>query len=193
MIKEYSIVIAGVGGQGGLTLSRIIAHASISSGLSVKIGETLGMSQRGGSVQSYVKIGRNVWSPLVKNGSANALIGMEPLETVRALRYIGPQTIIVLDPEPIPTIYNLVGIEKYPEVEKLLEILKNKTSRLHIVEARREAEKINARMSSNILLLGKLISIERVLPIEKIEEAIKIVLGAKAEKAIEAFRLGLKL
>lgn len=193
MLDRYSIVIAGVGGQGGLTLSRIIATAALFSGLEVGTGETLGMAQRGGSVQSYIKIGRSIYSPLIKKGSASALIGLEPLEAARASSYVGPSTKVVLDPEPTPTIFNLTGRENYPPIEELLTILKNKTSNLYIVLARREAEKINAKRSANMILLGKLVSIDNLLSVEKIEEAIEVVLGDKAEKAIEAFRHGMKL
>ncbi|MEN2974322.1 MAG: indolepyruvate oxidoreductase subunit beta [Candidatus Caldarchaeales archaeon] len=192
-ISEYSIVIAGVGGQGGLTLSRIIATAAAYSGLNVRTGETLGMAQRGGSVQSYVKIGRRVYSPLIKKGSADALIGLEPLEAARASPYVGPDTKIVLDPEPVPTIFHIVGRENYPPVEELIEILREKTRNIHIVLARREAEKINAKQSANMILLGKLISIDSILSADKIEEAVRIVLRKNAHKAIEAFRKGMVL
>lgn len=193
MYEEYSIVIASVGGQGGLTLSRIMATAATLSGLSAKTGETLGMAQRGGSVQSYIKIGKNVRSPLVRKGCANALIGLEPLEAVRAINYVGPQTRIVLDPEPVPTIFNLVGKEDYPKIDELLRKLNEKTRYLYIVQARREAEMLNARPSANMILLGKLVSLDAFLPSEKIEEAIRIVLGKRAEKAITAYKRGATL
>jgi len=193
MYSEYSIVIAGVGGQGGLTLSRVIATAATLSGLSVKTGETLGMAQRGGSVQSYLKIGRITRSPLIKKGCADALIGLEPLEAVRALKYIGSHTKIVLDPNPIPTIFNLVGKEDYPRIEELLRRLEERTRHLYIVQARRESEMLNARKSANMILLGKLVSLDAFLPSEKIEEAIRIVLGGRAEKAVAAFRRGMNL
>ncbi|MEM1583646.1 MAG: indolepyruvate oxidoreductase subunit beta [Nitrososphaerota archaeon] len=193
MMNEYSIVIAGVGGQGGLTLSRIIATAATLSGLSVKTGETLGMAQRGGSVQSYIKIGKKVRSPLIRKDSADALIGLEPLEAVRALRYIGPQTKIILDPEPVPTIFNLVGREDYPKIEDLLGKLMEKTRHLYIVQARREAEALNSRPSANMILLGKLFSINAFLPSDKIEEAIRLVLRRKADKAIAAYKRGATL
>lgn len=193
MYIEYSIVIAGVGGQGGLTLSRVIATAATLSGLSIKTGETLGMAQRGGSVQSYLKIGKVIRSPLIKKGCADALIGLEPLEAVRASSYVGSHTKIVLDPGPVPTIFNLVGKEDYPSIEELLRILKEKTNQVYIIQARREAEKLNARQSANMILLGKLISLDAFLQSEKIEEAIRKVLGEKAGKAIAAFRIGMNL
>lgn len=193
MYDEYSIVIAGVGGQGGLTLSRVIATAAALSGLSVKTGETLGMAQRGGSVQSYVKLGRVIRSPMIKRKNANALIGLEPLEAVRAINYVGSDTKVVLDPDPIPTIFNLVGREKYPEIRELLRMIEERTKLLYIVHARRESDKLNAGKSANMILLGKLISIDPFLPPERIEEAIRIVLGGKAEKAVTAFRIGATL
>lgn len=193
MYGEYSIVIAGVGGQGGLTLSRVIATAAALSGLSVKTGETLGMAQRGGSVQSYVKLGRNIRSPMIKRKNADALIGLEPLEAVRAIEYVSAHTKVVLDPDPIPTIFNLVGMERYPEIRELLKKIEEETKYLYVVHARRESEKLNARQSANMVLLGKLTSLDSFLPSEKIEEAIRIVLGGRAEKALIAFRIGATL
>lgn len=192
-MEKYCLVIAGVGGQGGLTLSRVVATAAVLSGLSARTGETLGMSQRGGSVQSYVKIGRRVRNPLIMRGSADALIGLEPLEAVRASHYVGPRSKVVVDPDPVPTIFNLVGKEEPKKVEELLGMLREKTENVYLVQARREAEKMGSRASANMILLGKLISLEEFLPREKVEQAIREVLRDRAPKAIEAFRRGMQL
>jgi len=83
-----NILIASVGGQGGLTLSRIIAEASVIQGLSVRTGETLGMAQRFGSVLSFVRVGERVLSPIFGRGEADYLLGLELVETLRAIEYL---------------------------------------------------------------------------------------------------------
>ncbi|MEM4775425.1 MAG: 2-oxoacid:acceptor oxidoreductase family protein, partial [Sulfolobales archaeon] len=81
MVKTVNIAIASVGGQGGLTLSRVLAVAAVLDGLSVRTGETLGMAQRYGSVVSYVRIGTRVLSPTFSDGEGDYLLGLELLET----------------------------------------------------------------------------------------------------------------
>lgn len=193
MGRRFSLVIAGVGGQGGLTLSRVIASAAVKRGMSVRTGETLGMSQRGGSVQSYVKLGEHVVSPLIERGGADALIGLEPLEAARASPYLSKSTLAVLDPTPRPTIFHLTGREKYPDVRELLSFLESRVGSLHLVEARREAEKLGAPRSANMILLGKLLALKEFLPLDAVEEAVEEVLGRRAEGALKALKRGLEL
>ena len=83
MTKEYNILISSVGGQGGITLARILSNAALTQGLNVRIGETLGMAQRGGAVQSHVRVGTSVYGALIRRGGADVLIALEPSEAVR--------------------------------------------------------------------------------------------------------------
>lgn len=184
-----NLVIAGVGGQGGLSLSRIMAIAAVRSGLKARTGETLGMAQRGGSVFSFVRFGHDVMGPLIEDGSADYLIGLEPLETARALRYAGTKTVAIVDPTPRPTIFNITGREPYPNVEVLLNYIKGRIKRLHLVKAREIAKEMGAPRSANMVMLAKYLKIDPVLDQEKVEEAITEVLGMKkAEKAKGVFR-----
>ncbi len=184
-----NLVIAGVGGQGGLSLSRIMAVAAVRSGLKARTGETLGMAQRGGSVFSFVRFGHDVMGPLIEEGSADYLIGLEPLETARALKYAGPRTVVIVDPTPRPTIFNITDREPYPNVEDLLDLIKRRVNGLHLVKAREMARGMGAPRSANVVMLAKYLKIDPVLDPERVEEAIVEVLGIKkAEKAREVFR-----
>lgn len=184
-----NIVIAGVGGQGGLSLSRIIAVAAVRSGLRARTGETLGMAQRGGSVFSFVRFGHDVMGPLIEDGSADYLIGLEPLEAARALRYVGSETIAIIDPTPRPTIFNITDREPYPNVEDLLNLIKERVKGLHLVKAREIAKEMGNPRSANVVMLAKYLRLDPVLDPEKVDEAIVEVLGLKkAKSAREIFR-----
>lgn len=185
-------MIAGVGGQGGLSLSRIIAIAAVRAGYRARTGETLGMAQRGGSVFSYVRFGEEVLGPLIEDGMADALLGLEPLEAARAQRYVGSQTIAIIDPMPRPTIFHITGKEDYPSIEQLLEVIKRRTKKVHLLHARELAKELGSARSANLVLLAKLLKLDPVLEPRYIKEAIGEVLGRKAAKAIEIFERALE-
>lgn len=94
---ETSIVIVGVGGQGVLTLARWLGEAAMAEGYDVRIAEVHGMSQRGGSVEVHVRIGREVYAPIVEEGGADFVIALEALEALRAYRYLKPNGILVVN------------------------------------------------------------------------------------------------
>lgn len=96
-----NLVLAGVGGQGTILASRILARAALLGGLAVRTAETIGMAQRGGSVVSHIRIGGLARSPLVPRGSADAIIGFEPAEAVRALPYLGPGGTVIVSARAI--------------------------------------------------------------------------------------------
>lgn len=187
---KRNIVIAGVGGQGGLTLSRIIAVAAVRSGLSARTGETLGMAQRGGSVFSFVRFGHGVMGPLIEDGSADYIMGLEPLEAARALKYAGSKTVAVVDPTPKFTIFNITGREPYPNVEDLLSLIKGRVKELHLVKATEIAKGMGSPRSANIVMLAKYLKLDPVLDPGIVEEAILEVLGLeKAKGARDIFRM----
>lgn len=97
--QTKNILLCGVGGQGTVLASKLIAYAAMKQGLAVRTSETIGMAQRGGCVVSHVRIGRMIDSPLVPRGSADLLLGFEPGETVRCLPYLRQGgTVIVSSP-----------------------------------------------------------------------------------------------
>ncbi|RLG88632.1 MAG: indolepyruvate oxidoreductase subunit beta [Thermoprotei archaeon] len=201
MVKEYNVIIAGVGGQGGLTLSRVIAEAAFISGYEVRTGETLGMSQRYGSVVSYVRFGTEVKSPLPTYGSANALIGLEPLEAVRVLRYLNKEvTIGVVNAEPIPPVLSALSVVKkwgsytYPDVNELINIIRSNVKELYVVKGYEILKRFKASRSLNILLLGVYAAHpSNPLSSKAYEEAIKRVLRRDVELNLKVFNEGLRI
>jgi len=113
-VKVFNILISGVGGQGVLLTSKIIAEAALLAGLDVKQSEVHGMAQRGGSVLSQVRIGEKVYSPIVSEGEADLLIGFEPLETARYLHFLKADSWVIYNTRTIGTIGVSIATEKYP-------------------------------------------------------------------------------
>ena len=118
-----SIMIVGVGGQGTLLASRILGEAIVSEGFDVKVSEVHGMSQRGGSVVTYVKFGDKVSSPIVEKGEADLLLCFEQLEAARWLSYLKPDGKMIVNTQQIAPMTVVIGDKEYPEgiIEKLKE------------------------------------------------------------------------
>ncbi len=189
-IKEFNIVIASVGGQGGLTLSRVIGYAALLKGLSVRIGETLGMSQRGGVVQSYVRFGNTIKSPLIPYGGANVILGLEPIETLRAARiYANKNTLIILNTEPIHTVTTLVGKETYPSINGIISELKMYSDKLYAFNATNKARSKGLPVATNIVVLAAFAtSSYNPLDLESYIEGIKKFIRRRVEDNINLFK-----
>lgn len=149
---EFNLIITGVGGQGGLTLSRIVGNAAIKEGYNVRIGETLGMSQRYGSVLSYLRFGEEVYSPLIEEGEADLMLALEPVEALRNARFLSKKSAAIINAYPIHTATTLVGKEKYPELDEIKEAI-GEICPVHMMNFQREADKINPR-TLGVLMLG---------------------------------------
>jgi indolepyruvate ferredoxin oxidoreductase beta subunit len=187
---KYSLVIAGVGGQGGLTLSRILADAAVRTGHSVRTGETLGMAQRGGSVLSFIRIGQHVRSPLLSPGTADALIGLEVVEAVRASPFLMQGGLTLVDPIMKATLTTLTQREKYPELGFLMEKLKESGGDVHVVHACAESSKLGFPESANTMMLGAFCACTDILPVDAVRESVVEVLGPRCEKPLKAFKRG---
>ncbi len=149
-----NIVVAGVGGQGILLTSNILAQVAFEHGYEVKKSEVHGMAQRGGSVVSEVRFGRKVYSPLIKKGEADFLLGMEKLETLRFIPYLKPEGLIIVNNLEIPPLGVTLGEEKYPD--NIYTLLKKRTSRIIKVNALQIASKVGNLKTMNVVLLGVL-------------------------------------
>ena len=187
-MNEYNIVIASVGGQGGLTLSRIIGQAALLKGYHVRIGETLGMSQRGGIVQSYVRIGDTVESPIVGEGEANAILGLEPVEALRAARrYANNNTLIIVNTEPIHTITTIAGREKYPPLLDILDELRTISQNMIAINATEYAKNKGLPYSTNVVVLAVFASKTNIMEPEYYIKGIKTFVRRLTKENIELF------
>lgn len=149
MKRVYNIAIVGVGGQGLLTLGSILGESAIHAGLDVAVAEVHGMSQRGGSVIVYVRIGEEP-SPLIPIGEADLMISMELLEAARYTQYLNKNSILVTNDFIWPP-----PLAKYPSRETIITALREKIPELYIYDANKVSSEITGSIiSANIALLG---------------------------------------
>ena len=187
---KKDIILAGVGGQGILTIATIIGDAATAAGLNLKQAEVHGMSQRGGDVQSNLRLSTEpIHSDLIKQGAADLIISMEPMEALRYLPYLNKEGWVVTSSHPFKNIPN------YPEEESLMQELNNlpKVAALPIEDVAKEN---NLPKSANVVLLGMAAKYIEILTPEQLRESIARVFASKGEKIVEAnqlaFDLGLK-
>jgi indolepyruvate ferredoxin oxidoreductase beta subunit len=193
-MKEFNIVLAGVGGQGILLAAEVLGTAAVKEGLNVRVGEIHGMAQRGGAVVSTVRIGENVLSPLILEGNADIILGFEPLEALRNIKYASEKTLVIVGDEMIPPPGLTLKGESYPPMEEILGKLKLFSKNVMVVEALKLAREAGSVLVQNAVLLGALLATGR-LPIKKksLIEALKELVPAKyAEMNVKAFELGYK-
>ena len=144
-------MIVGVGGQGTLLTSRILGGLMSDAGYDVKISEVHGMAQRGGSVVTYVRYGKNVHEPIVEEGQADVLIAFERLEAARYAHFLKKDGVLVLNDERIDPMPVVTGAAQYPEnIKEELE----KEYTVHSVDAMAEAKKIGNPRVFNLVVLG---------------------------------------
>jgi len=133
-MKEFNLVLAGVGGQGVLLAAEILGTAAVKEGLNVRVGEIHGMAQRGGATVSTVRIGEKVFSPFVLNGQANFILGFEPLETLRNIKYASEKTLVIMGDEKIPPPELTLKNMDYPQMKEILKKIKRFSKNITLVE-----------------------------------------------------------
>ncbi len=153
-MKAVNVMIVGVGGQGTLLASKVLGQALLTTGLEVRMSEVHGMSQRGGSVVTYVKCGENVYSPVIGAGEADFILSFEKLETARYLSCLKKSGRIVtnvgeIDPMPV-----IIGSAEYPH--EILEDLKAEGVQIDELDALSLAVEAGTPKAVNIVLLGRL-------------------------------------
>ncbi len=159
-----NVIICGVGGQGNILASELLASALVEKGYYTTVGETYGASQRGGSVMSHVRISaRKQYSALIPRGEADIIIGFEPIETLRVARDFGNKdTRVVFDPRPNYPLGVLIGEAVYPEIEAIANELRYLCGSVQILEATRLAQEAGNAQAANILLMGALTAMPEI-------------------------------
>lgn len=152
---KNNIVLTGVGGQGIVTAANILGKAAIKAKQKCYVSEVHGMAQRGGSVVCTVRIGDDVYGPLIENGTADAIISTEPIEALRYINYSNDKTRIIIDINPVIPFTVSVGNEKYPDLEKVYSEI-SKFGKLYKIDANNIAIESGNIITKNIVLLGAL-------------------------------------
>jgi len=188
-----NLIITGVGGQGNVVASQIVASAGIKEGLYVTVGETYGASQRGGPVMSHLRFSARVqYGSLIPEGQADIVVGLEPVETLRIISDFGnPKTKVIVIPRPIYPIWVLAGQAKYPPVEEVLGKLRELVERVEVINVKGAAE---VGLPANILMVGALAGSGLLpIPVESFENAMREILAPKdIELNLKAFREGME-
>lgn len=149
-----NILLAGVGGQGTLLVSSILTKGLIQAGYNVKMSEIHGMAQRGGSVISHVRYGKDIHSPIIAEGQADVLIAFEQMEALRWLHYLRPDGVAIVNERKISSAPILAGVADYPE--GILDEIQAKVS-AQIIDAHEIAHGLGNTRVMNIVLLGALV------------------------------------
>ncbi len=153
-METKNIMIVGVGGQGSLLASKLLGHLFLSQGYDVKVSEVHGMSQRGGSVVTYVRYGDKVYSPVIDKGEADYIVSFEALEAARWLPFLKKDGVVVTNTQQIDPMPVITGAAEYPA--ELIEKLKAAGAKVDALDCLSLAEEAGSAKAVNIVLLGRL-------------------------------------
>ena len=177
---KKDIILCGVGGQGILSIATIIGEAATETGINLKQAEVHGMSQRGGDVQSNLRLSTDViYSDLIQKGGADLIISMEPMEALRYLPYLSKDGVVVTSNKPF------VNIPNYPDEDALFAEL---SALPHVVQLDIEAvaHEAGSARSANVVLLGMAAKYIEILSADALRSAVAKIFERKGEKVVEA-------
>lgn len=154
--QPLNIIICGVGGQGNILASELLASALVAKGFLVTVGETYGASQRGGAVMSHVRLSADFqYGPLIPRHTAHIIVGFEPVEALRVVRdYGNRETTVIFDPRPNYPLGVLTGEALYPELNKIETEIRQRSRQVFVIEATERAKEAGDAKAANILLMG---------------------------------------
>ena len=187
-MQTKNVMIVGVGGQGSLLASKLLGRLLLEKGYDIKVSEVHGMSQRGGSVVTYVRFGSKVYSPVIDKGQADYIVSFELLEAARWTEYLKPGGKIIVNTQQIAPMPVIIGAAEYPQ--DLLEQMNAKGLDVDAIDALSLAEQAGSSKAVNIVLMGRL-STYFDIPQEEWMDAIEKSVPAKfLELNKNAFALG---
>lgn len=178
---KKDIILCGVGGQGILSIATIIGEAATHADINLKQAEVHGMSQRGGDVQSNLRLStETIYSDLIKQGGADVIISMEPMEALRYLPYLSKDGVIVTSNKPF------VNIPNYPEEEALFNELKSLPNNVIMLDIEDVAKEAGSIRSANVVLLGMAAKYIEIISSDALRNAVATIFARKGEKVVEA-------
>ena len=188
-MKQYDLVLSGLGGQGVMTISQVLAAAALRENVDVKLFEGTGITQRGGGVFSFVRFG-GAYSPKIPVGEADAIICLEISEIASVISYLKPQGRVWTNTGKIHGYYTKLRPESYPAQEEIEAMIRSRTSHLHMLPADKLAREAGSPQAVNMVLLGAFSSGNSLLKRESITWAIEETNKRFAQANLEAFRKG---
>ena len=185
-LDKFDIIFAGVGGQGVLTIAGVVARAALIEGYNVKASELHGLAMRFGAIETHLRFGQKIYSPLVKKGEADLVISLEPIETVRVSRYSKEDTDYIFDTKEQVPINAHLEKKLYPKLNEIISTLKKFSPKGKVISI--EASEIARKnygnvVAANTVILGKALA-EGLLPLKK-ESIIKAMEQVLPDKILE--------
>lgn len=188
-METKNIMIVGVGGQGTLLASKMLGYVLLHQGYDVKVSEVHGMSQRGGSVVTYVRWGEKVYSPVIDKGEADAIVSFEKLEAARWLEYLKPEGQIITNTQVVEPMPVITGAAEYPD--SLVEKMQAAGAKVDAGDFLALAEEAGSAKAVNIVLMGRLSTYFPEIPHQSWQEAMDACVPKKfLELNKRAFELG---
>lgn len=189
---KIDLIICGVGGQGNLLASVAVANYAMQKGFNVIGSETIGAAQRGGSVVSHLRISDDkLYSATIPAGSADILLGFEPVEAMRHMERLSPEGQFIVNIEPVQTVNCNMGLDQYPKLDDIIGQLNRVTDRGYKVNASEKARELGDVIMTNIVLLGILCRISDFFDKQEFVKVLEDIVPAKArETNLEAFEAG---
>ncbi|WP_031514248.1 indolepyruvate oxidoreductase subunit beta [Desulfofalx alkaliphila] len=191
MLKPFDLMMVGVGGQGTILATKVLAKAAHDAGYDIKVSEVKGMAQRGGSVVTMMRLGTQVHSPLIPEGGADILLSFEKLEALRWLSYLKPDGAVIVNNQAINPVPVLLGAATYPQ--GAVDYIKARVANTSVIDALDLAIQCGNARTANVVLLGVL---AKQMPIEKQvwEKALAAVVPPKfLEVNMAAFNAGYRV
>lgn len=188
-METKNIMIVGVGGQGTLLASKLLGYVLLKQGYDVKVSEVHGMSQRGGSVVTYVRFGEKVYSPVIDKGEADVIISFEKLEALRWIEFLKKDGRIITNTQEVDPMPVITGTAQYPE--NIIEKMENAGAKVDAKDFLSLANEAGSSKAVNIALMGRLSTYFSEIPDEEWQKAIDALVPAKfIELNKKAFELG---
>ncbi len=150
---QKNIILTGVGGQGTVLASKLIAAASLAKGYEVMSAETIGMAQKGGSVFSHLRVGEGLYSPMIRQGTADLLLAFEPAEAVRMLPYLKESGVLVVSSHPVMPVTAALAGTDYTGRE-MVEYLRREVREMHVLDGAAAAQEVGSPKALNVIMLG---------------------------------------
>ena len=191
---EVNLIVAGIGGQGSVLASHIVAMAAIKEGLRARVGETFGAAMRGGAVASHIRLGKKIYSPLVPKDGADLVLALEPLEGIRnSVRYLRKGGLLLTNTRAwSPTDVN-IGLAEYPNMKTIEGAIKKLGGKVVSIDATSLAQKAGNVRAMNVVMLGALTGTGKLpISVESIKQVIRENVPKGTEEVnLRAFELGL--
>ena len=195
MPEEMNIILAGVGGQGNVRGAQILGSAVVKSGLLARVSDVYGIAQRGGPVVSHVRMGDEIYGSMVVEHSADVIVGLEPMETLRAVvRFLKPGGVVIMSTRPVFPVEVNTGKSSYPALEEISRLVEKVAGRVVKLDATKVAEDAGMLIAANIVVLGVLAGLG-VLPFKAdlLRDSVKENIPRAVEQNLRAFDAGVEI